>query len=247
MCFFLLIFGLDMANVAEMMEKSKIFILLSTVLTWAKSRQPDPDDKEVPFTEEDYRRRKPHPKYMKHFEAEKSLVKAAKKAKKSLSTYVVAAGLTYGLGENIFHQWFKNGWHNYSELTIIDEGQAGQNVLPMIHIIDLAAALQNLIDTKPKTRYIIGTDGSKNTQEEIVKAISGQLSTGKAKRVPLEDVVQSGLYEEEELDLLTCDLRMEPSTVREAMNINWKCDNGLVETIGQIVKEFKEHRKLMVS
>ncbi|KAI6067821.1 Adenylate kinase 7 [Aix galericulata] len=56
----------------------KVFILISTVMTWAKSNPPDPDDSEIPFTEEDYRRRKSHPNFMDHINAEKLILKLGK-------------------------------------------------------------------------------------------------------------------------------------------------------------------------
>ena len=126
---------LDLANVAETFEKSKVFVLVSSVLTWARTKQDDPEE-ETPFSEEDYRRRKPHPNFVEHCAAEKALVKAAKKVKKNFSAFIVASGLTYGLGENVFHYYFKSAWHNASELTVIGDGT---NVIPTIYITDLAS------------------------------------------------------------------------------------------------------------
>ena len=47
-------------------------------MTWAKSEPVDPEDKELPFTEEDFRRRKPHPTYKEHLSAEKTILKFGK-------------------------------------------------------------------------------------------------------------------------------------------------------------------------
>ena len=65
------------------------------------------DDPEIPFTEDDYRRRKPHPNFKEHIAAEKTVMKLGKTNKSKLLTYVIASGLTYGGGENIFHYLFK--------------------------------------------------------------------------------------------------------------------------------------------
>ena len=65
------------------------------------------DDTEIPFTEDDYRRRRPHPNFKEHISAEKTVMKFGKTNKGKLVTYVVAAGLTYGAGESIFHYLFK--------------------------------------------------------------------------------------------------------------------------------------------
>lgn len=68
------------------------------------SLQEEPD---VPFTEEDYRRRRPHPNFKNHIAAEKLVIKLGKTDKSKFTSYVVAAGLTYGEGESIFHFLFK--------------------------------------------------------------------------------------------------------------------------------------------
>ena len=36
------------------------------------------DDPEIPFTEDDYRRRKPHPNFKEHIAAEKAVIKMGK-------------------------------------------------------------------------------------------------------------------------------------------------------------------------
>ncbi len=62
----------------DKIDKPKVFILLSTVLTWAKTKPADPEEPEIPFTEEDFRRRKPHPNYKDHLAAEKTVIKFGK-------------------------------------------------------------------------------------------------------------------------------------------------------------------------
>ncbi|VDQ03640.1 unnamed protein product [Trichobilharzia regenti] len=56
----------------------KQFILISSVLTWAKSSLPDPNDPEMPFTDDDYLRRKAHSSYKEHILAEKSVIQQGK-------------------------------------------------------------------------------------------------------------------------------------------------------------------------
>lgn len=51
-------------------------------------------------------------------------------------TYVVAAGVMYGEGENMFHSFFKSAWHGEQPgLKVFGDGQ---NVIPTIHVKDLA-------------------------------------------------------------------------------------------------------------
>lgn len=62
----------------EKLLTPKVFVLVSTVMTWAKSKPLDPEDPEIPFTDEDYRRRKPHPAFKEHCSAEKTVLKCGK-------------------------------------------------------------------------------------------------------------------------------------------------------------------------
>ncbi|XP_061699121.1 adenylate kinase 7 isoform X8 [Syngnathoides biaculeatus] len=56
----------------------KKFILISTVMTWACSEPINSDDLELPFTDDDFRRRKAHPNFEKHLELEKMVTKVGK-------------------------------------------------------------------------------------------------------------------------------------------------------------------------
>lgn len=55
--------------------------------------------------------------------------------KSKFISYVVAAGLTYGQGEDIFHFFFKTAW--YGEVPYLHVFGEGQNIIPMVHILDL--------------------------------------------------------------------------------------------------------------
>ncbi|XP_037687843.1 adenylate kinase 7 isoform X2 [Choloepus didactylus] len=149
-------------------EKRKIFILLSTMMTWARSKPLDPDDSEIPFTEEDYRRRKHHPNFLDHINAEKMVLKYGRNAKK-LATYVVAAGLQYGVEGGILHTFIKAAW--LGEVPALPVFGDGTNVIPTIHVLDLAGVIQNIIDHVPKLHYLVAVDDSVHTLEDIVKPI----------------------------------------------------------------------------
>ena len=47
----------------------------------------------------------------------------------------------------------------------------------------------NIADGRPKARYILAVDDSKNMLEEIVKAISQNLGTGKIQHISKEDAL----------------------------------------------------------
>ena len=49
----------------------------------------------------------------------------------------------------------------------------------MIHLLLYFSVLQNIADSRPKVRYLVAVDDSKSSLEEVVKAVSGALTTGK--------------------------------------------------------------------
>ncbi|XP_067411273.1 adenylate kinase 7 [Emydura macquarii macquarii] len=224
-------------------EKPKLFILVSTIMTWARSKPLDPDDSEIPFTEEDYRRRKPHPNFMDHINAEKVIIKLGKSNKNKFSTYVVAAGLQYGAEEGIFHYFFKTAW--LGETPAIPVFGDGNNFLPTIHVVDLAAVLQNIADHRPRTHYIVAVDESIHTLQTIVKCISKNVGPGKIQKVPRENAFLNKDLTQTHLDMLLVNLRMEAIFLKENFNIKWIAQTGLMENIGQVLKEYKQSRGLL--
>ena len=131
------------------------------------------DDPEVPFTEEDYRRRKPHPNFKMHISAEKLVIKLGKTKKSKFLTYVVCSGLTYGCGEELFHYLFKSAW--LGEDPALQCFGNGLNVVPTIHVKDLAGVLVNVADQRPRVRYLLAVDDANSTLEEVVQVLSGFL------------------------------------------------------------------------
>uniref|UniRef100_A0A8C3SY11 Adenylate kinase 7 n=1 Tax=Chelydra serpentina TaxID=8475 RepID=A0A8C3SY11_CHESE len=224
-------------------EKPKLFILVSTIMTWARSKPLDPDDSEIPFTEEDYRRRKPHPNFMDHINAEKVIIKLGKTNKNKFSTYVVASGLQYGAEEGIFHYFFKTAW--LGETPAIPVFGDGNNFLPTIHVVDLAAVLQNIADHRPRTHYIVAVDESIHSVQAIVKCISKNVGPGKIQKIPRENAFLSKDLTQTHLDMLLVNLRMEAVFLKENFNIKWVAQTGLVENIGQVLKEYKQSRGLL--
>ncbi|XP_063804521.1 adenylate kinase 7 [Pseudophryne corroboree] len=227
----------------ENFESQKIFILLSTVMTWARSKPLDPDDPEIPFTEDDYRRRRCHTNFKDHLSAEKLIIKLGKSNKGKFSTYVIASGLPYGAEEGILHAFFKEAWLGTTPaLPVFGEGQ---NVFPLIHITDLAGVIQNIVDRRPRTHYLVAVDDSTHTLEEIIKCISLHLGPGKVQRVSKEMAFLDKELTQLEIDHLLVDLRMEAVFLKENFNINWVSQNGLIENIELIVKEYKQSRGLL--
>ncbi|NXV16113.1 KAD7 kinase, partial [Cepphus grylle] len=221
----------------------KLFILISTIMSWAKSKPPDPEDPEIPFTDEDYRRRKAHPDFMDHINAEKLILKLGKTNKHKFSTYVVASGHQYGAGEGLLHYFFKIGW--LSETPAIPVFGDGNNFIPTIHVVDLAAVLQNIADHRPRSRYILAVDASMHTLQELIKCISKNVGPGKIEKIPKENAFLSKELTQTHLDMLLVNLRMESMFLKETLNIKWVAEAGLVENIERIVKEYKQSRGLL--
>uniref|UniRef100_A0A8C6Z562 Adenylate kinase 7 n=1 Tax=Nothoprocta perdicaria TaxID=30464 RepID=A0A8C6Z562_NOTPE len=225
----------------QQFETPKIFILISTIMSWAKSKPLDPEDAEIAFTDEDYRRRKSHPNFTDHINAEKLVLKLGKNQK--FTTYVVASGLQYGAGEGILHYFFKMAW--LSEAPAIPVFGNGNNFIPTIHVVDLAAILQNIADHKPKTHYIVAVDESMHTLKELIKCISKNLGPGKIEMIPRENAFLIKELTQSHLDMLFVNLRMEAIFLKDNFNIKWVAQTGLVENIEEIIKEYKESRGLL--
>ncbi|NWU50256.1 KAD7 kinase, partial [Dromas ardeola] len=221
----------------------KLFILISTIMSWAKSKPPDPEDPEIPFTDEDYRRRKAHPDFMDHINAEKLILKLGKTNKHKFSTYVVASGHQYGAGEGLLNYFFKIGW--LSETPAIPVFGDGNNFIPTIHVVDLAAVLQNIADHRPRSHYILAVDASMHTLQELIKCISKNVGPGKIEKIPKENAFLSKELTQMHLDMLLVNLRMESMFLKETFNIKWVAEAGLVENIERIVKEYKQSRGLL--
>ncbi|XP_020618857.1 adenylate kinase 7-like [Orbicella faveolata] len=216
---------------------------VNTPHDWLQPAQEPKDDPEISFTEDDYRRRRAHPNFKSHISAEKLVIKHGKTNKAKFITYVVASGLTYGSGEEIFHFLFKTAWHG--QAPALQCFGNGQNIVPAIHIKDLAAVIVNICDQNPKVRYLVAVDDSKNTLEEIVKVVSLHLGNGKVKNITKEEALLIKELEQADFDMLLVNLRMDATYIKEGMNISWVSEAGLTENIDQVIKEYKETRGLL--
>ena len=127
-----------------------------------------------PFTEADYLKRQASSEYAKIKEVEDKVLNFKKEGVK---TYVISAGVLYGLGESIFNHHFERAWKQDPEkLPIIGEGK---NFVPTIHVRDLARMIKKISETPPEQQYIFGIDNTKKpTQKKLIQAISDGIGTG---------------------------------------------------------------------
>ncbi|NXN87133.1 KAD7 kinase, partial [Bombycilla garrulus] len=227
----------------ENFAKQKLFILISTIMTWGNTKPSHPDNPKNPFIDDEYRKRKSHPSFMDHINAEKHIVKLGKTKKKKFSTYVVASGHQYGAGEGVFHYFFKLCW--LGETPAIPVFGDGSNIIPTIHIHDLALVLQTVAEHKPDFQYILAVDTSMHTLKELVKCISKNMGPGKTEEILKENAFLSRELTQMQLDMLFVDLRMEPFLLKENFNVKWVAETGLIENIAQVIVEYKQTRGLL--
>ncbi|KAI3383192.1 hypothetical protein SNEBB_005092 [Seison nebaliae] len=234
--------------VAEMMMKEcenfvdqKMFILISNVLTWANTKQMEEEEDDAPFSEDDFRRRRPHPNYKDHFEAEKRIMFCGRHNKKKFITYVVSTGFLYGYGEFLFQDYFKRCWLNNQTIDVYGDGT---NTLPLIHVVDLANIVLNVAESKPKPKFLVAVDETNHTLSEVVKAINGVLNKGRIKYVMKEDAFRNNDLTQPMIDMLSCSMKLDGIYVKENFNFDWECESGFVDNIEQVVKEFRIHRSL---
>uniref|UniRef100_UPI0037E8AD03 adenylate kinase 7-like n=1 Tax=Semicossyphus pulcher TaxID=241346 RepID=UPI0037E8AD03 len=229
----------------ENFKSQKMFILVSSVMTWAMTKVQNPDETDVLLTEEEFIRRRPHPSFRNHNNLEKLVLKLHGGKRSKLRGYVVASGLQYGKGENIFHYFFKVSWlMQFPKVPLFGQGT---NYIPMIHVYDLGGVIQNIVEIKPrlKSKYILAVDDSKNTLEDIVKIISDTLGPGKIDKVPEQDAVAMKAFKPEELPFLSINLRLDAFIIKDSFILRWTSEAGMVENIESIVKEYKDTRQLL--
>jgi hypothetical protein len=110
-------------------------------MAWART-SPNADEPERPLTESDYKTRRPHGNYKELVSLEKLVTKSKREG---LRAHVVAAGLTYGEEEDVFHTLFKTAWSN-AALPLLSMSD-GSNVLPTIHVTDLCSVVLKLLES----------------------------------------------------------------------------------------------------
>lgn len=128
------------------------------------------------FKESDAHLRVPHKRFINHKNLE-TLALSAPKTQPLLKVHVLCTGIRYGLGEGVFYEHFKNAWiQSPAQLPIIGDGK---NLIPTIHIVDLARVVKKIIDHNIKKDYIFAVDKTKRpSQKRLVKSISSGIGTG---------------------------------------------------------------------
>jgi adenylate kinase len=132
--------------------------------------------KHLPYTELDYQKRSPITEYQIIKEIEDEVLNF-KNETNNVKTYVISAGILYGKGEAIFNQHIKKAWlQDPVRLPYVGDGD---NLLPTIHVTDLARMVKAVFEKKPNRKYIFAIDNNKKpTQKKLIAAISNGIGTG---------------------------------------------------------------------
>lgn len=191
----------------------------------------------IPFDDTECIMRRAYPKY----ESWKNIENLALTCNKNenLRCYVLCAGIMYGLGEIILSQHFMSAW--LGEIEALPFIAPGDNVIPTVHITDLARMVAYILAYPPNQRYIVGCDHSADTQLMIIQAISSAMSDGKVKAVDFVDVMLENWSEYLSLHLLvnTSSIFDDPAHPME-----WHCSKGIVSCIDLLNQEFNAFRAL---
>lgn len=88
----------------------------------------------------------------------------------NIRAVVVGAGIPYGNGDTILRDYLRVAWSSPEKLRVI---ATGENVVPMIHVRDLARLCRYIAyDPEELTKtYYIAADGADTTQKEMIASM----------------------------------------------------------------------------
>ncbi len=158
---------------------------------------------------------------------------AAQRLSRYLKVFIVCSGLPYGNGESndIFYEFFRSAWLSlHPDLASLPIVGPGNNRIPTIHINDLTQCIKHLylnvpyqpIQLKPQQYFVAVDQARRQTQQNIMKAISDGMGAGLIKHVELADVLG-----EDWVEFLTLDLKIRPSKIFTSGTFQWHSPNGL--------------------
>ncbi|KAF8820547.1 Dpy-30 motif protein [Cardiosporidium cionae] len=189
----------------------------------------------LPLSSKDYKKRLPYPKYERWKYLETLCMSLGKV--ENLKTYVIGAGILYGNGEDVFYPLFKTAWLSEKTSHVIGPGT---NVIPMVHVTDVARLVGVLSSGLVEEQYHLAIDMANSTQLSIVQGVIDGI--GEHYEVPM--VLSEHVLLEKNADLFTVDLVMHSTEIMLNSDFNWHCKNGLIANLSAVTKEFCEKRNL---
>lgn len=227
----------------------------------------DPDGEQIQikkpifFKESDYHLRIPHAQF-NNLKTLETLAMSSTTTQPKLRVHVLCSGIRYGNGERTFYDHFQKGWlQNPEELCYFGEGE---NLMPTIHVIDLARLVRRVVIENPKVHpYIFAIDKSrKPNSKRLVEGISKGIGTGKCCGVSTNTVADTCAWKvpfQINLMMRTSDaFKAVPLTAQEQEELEpeeqeklaaerkfpWHCKYGIRRNIGKLNEEFNTFRGL---
>jgi nucleoside-diphosphate-sugar epimerase len=196
----------------------KTIVIVSPIFTWAGD----------PRTEE-WQKRWPGRRYEEHLGAERFLTDRLQ-----LRIYVMCVGLLYGDGEGILLPVFRTAWL-LKPAGILEQNH---NVIPTLHVRDMAHGAVALGLASPEARVIVAHDGSGTTQRALIKSINAAFGAGKTPKVTEAEAIR--IYGRETVGWLKLDLELECEEF-SGLDFERHCSNP-TEEVESLVSEFVENR-----
>ncbi|KAK0074332.1 hypothetical protein PV326_012537, partial [Microctonus aethiopoides] len=112
------------------------FLLISNIMTWAMTKNLDPENPNAPFTEADYAKRKAHKNFKEHLNCENNVIMMKQRYNllNKFKTIVLCCGIIYGDEQNHLDYLFNMSWNNAKYLPIFGDGK---NKIPLLHVGEL--------------------------------------------------------------------------------------------------------------
>lgn len=85
------------------------------------------------------------------------------------------------------HSIFRTAWEAHPDKPVPLFG-SGQNIIPTIHIADLAAYVAAVCMELPEQQYLLAVDDAQPSQQELVSAIAAKLGNTPVAEQTLEDM-----------------------------------------------------------
>ncbi|CAD8150525.1 unnamed protein product [Paramecium octaurelia] len=237
-------------------NSQKTFVLVSNPLTWSTTALKEKKSEETAFrqsimNEDESQLFKKYDRFTEDdlpirrinlFERLKHLEQSILGCEKTeLKTYVITPGLVYGNGEDILYELFKTVWMNPdAELPIYGEGN---NIIPMIHVNDLASIVRKATILNPQDNYIFAVDYENMTQKKLVTTIAKCIGNGKTKTITncSEKMFMMNVWLR---PTQIFDSNDQHNEAQKNSTIDWQFQEGFTKNIYKIRDQFKLYRGL---
>ncbi|OQR97358.1 adenylate kinase [Achlya hypogyna] len=217
----------------------KLFVAVSSVLTWAKTPVPPKNDEWKGHKEADFKTRKPARKYAEYKAVETQVLSARREG---LATLVVAAGMIYGGAHSSLHYLLREAWLNTDADLIVPSvsGLHGANKLPMINLYDLARIVAKVATAPgaPSAPYMLAVDKAQSTLRDVCGAISGALGNGNLRDLSSAEAEELLLVERSMVHLQLDQVFDMEGSALDGLDIEWQCQGGLVANIDAVVQDY---------